>query len=114
VFPRGVLRPGRSSPLRDFEASKGGRLVQSTDKATGLPMWQADVIDADTTARDKTARVKVASPDQPVLPAAPAGVPFVPVEFTGLTITPYVNQAGRLAYPASLTWLYTREPASSS
>jgi hypothetical protein len=25
-------------------------------------------------------------------------MPFVPVEFTGLTVTPYVNQAGRLAY----------------
>ena len=25
-------------------------------------------------------------------------MPFVPVEFAGLTVTPYVNQAGRLAY----------------
>ncbi len=33
-----------------------------------------------------------------MLPAAAAGMPFVPVEFTGLTVTPYVNQAGRLAY----------------
>ena len=32
--------------------------------------------------------------------AAPGGRgrAFVPVEFTGLTVTPYVNQAGRLAY----------------
>jgi hypothetical protein len=63
-----------------------------------LPVWVVDVIDADPQARDKTARVKVAAADQPVLPAAPAGLPFVPVEFTGMTITPYVSQAGRLAY----------------
>jgi hypothetical protein len=25
-------------------------------------------------------------------------MPFVPVEFAGMTVTPYVNQAGRLAY----------------
>jgi hypothetical protein len=25
-------------------------------------------------------------------------MPFSPVEFTGLTVIPYVNQAGRLAY----------------
>ena len=56
------------------------------------------MIDADPAARDKTARVKVAAADQPVLPAPPAGLPFVPVEFAGLTVTPYVNQAGRLAY----------------
>ena len=35
---------------------------------------------------------------QPVLPNGPAGVPFVPVEFTGLTVTPYVTQAGKLGY----------------
>ena len=61
------------------------------------------MIDADPQARDKTARVKVAAADQPVLPAAPAGMPFVPVEFTGLTVTPYVNQGGRLAYSLKAT-----------
>ena len=61
-------------------------------------MWVVEVIDADPQARDKTARVKVAAADQPVLPPAVTGMPFVPVEFTGLTVTPYVNQAGRLAY----------------
>jgi hypothetical protein len=46
----------------------------------------------------KSLRVKVAAADQPVLPAPHPGMPFVPVEFASLTITPYVNQAGRLAY----------------
>jgi len=103
VFPRGVFAAGIFEAVRDFEASKSGRFVQSKDKVSGLPLWQVDVIDADTTARDKTARIKVAASDQPVLPAAPAGMPFVPVEFTGLTVTPYVNQAGRLAYSLKAT-----------
>ena len=103
VFPRGVFAAGGFEPVRDFEASKGGRFVQSKDKATGLPLWVVDVIDADPQARDKTARVKVAAPDQPVLPPAHPGMPFVPVEFAGLTVTPYVNQAGRLAYSLKAT-----------
>src|SRR6266702_2776114 len=93
VFPRGVFAAGPFEPVRDFEASKGGRFVQSKDKASGLPLWVVEVIDGDTSARDKTARVKVAA----------AVVPFVPVEFTGLTVTPYVNQAGRLAYSLKAT-----------
>ena len=32
-----------------------------------------------------------------------AGMPFVPVEFAGLTVTPYVNQAGRLSYALRAT-----------
>ena len=99
VFPRGVFAAGGFEPVRDFDASKaGGRFVQSKDKQSGLPLWVVDVIDGDPSAREKTARVKVAAADQPTLPAAPAGLPFVPVEFTGLTVTPYVSQSGRLAY----------------
>ena len=56
------------------------------------------MIDADPAAREKSVRVKVAAADEPVLPAPHPGMPFVPVEFAGLTVTPYVNQAGRLAY----------------
>ena len=98
VFPRGVYAAGPFEPVRDFEASKGDRFVQSKDKQSGLPLWVAEVIDGDPAARQKSLRVKVAAPDQPVLPAPHPGMPFVPVEFTGLTVTPYVNQAGRLAY----------------
>jgi hypothetical protein len=98
VFPRGVFAAGGFEPLRDFDASKAGRFVQAKDKTSGLPVWVVEVIDADPQARDKTARVKVPAADQPVLPPAAAGMPFTAVEFTGLTVTPYVNQAGRLAY----------------
>jgi len=105
VFPRGLFAAGTFEPVRDFDASRaGGRLVQSKDKVSGVPLWQVDAIDADPAARDKTVRVKVAASDQPVLPAPPAaGLPFVPAEFAGLTVTPYVSQAGRLAYSLKAT-----------
>jgi hypothetical protein len=98
AFPGGAFTVGGFEAVRDFDASKDGRFVQAKDKTSGLPLWQVDVIDGDPEAREKTARIKVASRDQPVLPDPPAGLPFLPVEFTGLTVTPYVSQAGRLAY----------------
>ena len=98
VFPRGAFAAGAFDPVRDFDASKDGRFVQSKDKATGPPLWVIEVIDPDPEARDRTVKVKVAAPVQPVIRHRPAGLPFVPVEFTGMTVTPYVNQAGRLAY----------------
>ncbi len=98
VFACGAFAAGAFEPVRDFEASKGDRFVQSKDKASGLPLWVIEVIDADPEARTKTVRVKIAASVQPTLPPPLAGSPFTPVEFTGLTVTPYVNQAGRLAY----------------
>jgi hypothetical protein len=103
VFPDGVYAAGAFEPVRDFDASSNGRFVQSKDKQTGLPLWVVEVIDADASARTRTVKVKVAAQVQPVLPAGPAGSPFVPVEFTGLTVTPYVNQAGRLGYSLKAT-----------
>jgi len=98
VFPHGAFAAGVIEPVRDFDASKDGRFVQAKDRESGLPMWAVDVIDADPAARVKTARVKIASSDQPVLPPPGPGMPFIPVELTGLTVIPYVNPAGRLAY----------------
>jgi hypothetical protein len=97
VFPDGAYAAGGFEAVRDFDASKGDRFVQSKDKATGAPLWVVEVIDADPQARNRTVKVKVAADYQPVLPNGPAGSPFVPVEFTGLTVTPYVNQSGKLA-----------------
>jgi hypothetical protein len=113
VFTHGAFAAGGFEPMRDFDASSGDRFVQAKDKASGLPVWVIEVIDADPAARDKTAKVKVAAAAQPVLPAAgAAGMPFVPVEFEGLTVTPYVNQAGRLAY--SLRAAAVRGPGRSA
>ncbi len=103
VFPAGAFAAGAFEPVRDFDASKGERFVQAKDKATGEPVWAIDVIDADPDARAKTVRVKVTAHAQPVLPTAPPGSPFIPVDFTGMSVTPYVNQAGRLAYSLKAT-----------
>jgi hypothetical protein len=98
VFPDGAYAAGVFEAVRDFDRSQGDRFVQQLDKSTGLPVWTVDVIDADPKARDRTVRVKVAAEYQPTLPPATPGSPFAAVEFNGLTVTPYVNQAGRLAY----------------
>jgi hypothetical protein len=98
VFPAGAFAAGGFEPVRDFDASTSGRFVQSKDKTSGLPLWVVEVIDADQNARTRTVKVKVAAQAQPVLPNGPAGTPFTPVEFTGLAVTPYVTQAGRLGY----------------
>jgi hypothetical protein len=103
VFPDGAYAAGVFEAVRDFDRSQGDRFVQQIDKATGLPLWAADVIDADPAARQRTVKVKVAAEHQPVLPSSSAGSPFAAVEFTGLTVTPYVNQAGRLAYSFKAT-----------
>ena len=103
VFPSGAYAAGAFDPVRNFDASTGEKFVQSHDKATGAPLWVIEVIDPDPQARTRAVKVKVAAPVQPVIPTGPPGSPFVPVEFTGMTVTPYVNQAGRLAYSLKAT-----------
>ena len=112
VFPSGAYAAGGVEKVRDFDKSSGDRVVQQADKHTGLPLWVVEVIDADPEARQRTVKVKVAAQYQPVLPDAPAGSPFVPVEFEGLTATPWVDSsrcqgkgkcAARLAYSLKAT-----------
>ena len=91
VFPSGVYAAGGVEKVRDFDRSSGDRVVQQTDKHTGLPLWVVEVIDADPEARQRTVKVKVAAQVQPVLPPQPPGSPFTPVEFEGMTVTPYVD-----------------------
>ena len=103
VFPDGAYAAGVFEAVRDFDRSQGDRFVQQLDKHSGLPLWTVDVIDADQSARQRTVKVKVAAEHLPVIPPASAGSPFAAVEFTSLTVTPYVNQAGRLAYSFKAT-----------
>lgn len=98
VFPEGVYATGGFEPVRDFDASTNGRFVQQKDKNSGLPMWQVEVIDAEKDARTRTVKVKVVSATEPTMPSGSSGMPFTPVEFTDMTVTPYVNQSGRLAF----------------
>ena len=91
VFPSGVYAAGGFEKVRDFDRSQGDRVVQQTDKVTGLPLWVVEVIDADPEARQRTVKVKIAAQEQPVLPPVTAGSPFTAVEFDGMTATPYVD-----------------------
>src|SRR5689334_23542037 len=91
VFPAGAYAAGKFEMVRDFDRSSGDRVVQQTDKHTGLPLGVVEVIDADESARQRTVKVKVAAQVQPVLPPPVSGSPFTPVEFDGLTVTPYVD-----------------------
>ena len=98
VLPAGAYAES-VEPVRDFDASKAGTAgVQARDKVTGHPLWTVNVYDPDPQARTKALKVKIAAPVQPVLPEAVGGMPFRPVEFDGMTVTPYVNDKGRLAY----------------
>ncbi|MEU8271287.1 plasmid replication, integration and excision activator [Sphaerisporangium sp. NPDC049002] len=97
VFPQGCYMVGEVEQVKDFGASTAGKPVYARDKTTGEFVWQVTVIDCDPDARDKTVKVKVSSPVQPVPPAPLQGLPFIPVEFDGMTVTPWVNSE-RQAY----------------
>jgi hypothetical protein len=92
VFPHGVLCLG-VEPVKDFEV-KGGD-DQARDRETGRRLWQVRVLDLDPEAGrfggSKEVKVKIAADQQPV-PPEPAVTGYPPVvEFTGVTLTPYVN-----------------------
>jgi hypothetical protein len=108
VFPHGAYVVSEVEPVRDFDKSTRERPVQATDRESGQLVWSVSVLDADPDARKdaKTVTVKISAPVQPVPPEAMAGLPFRPVEFDGLTVTPYVNDNGgraRIAYSLRAT-----------
>lgn len=101
LFPYGCYVVGEVTAARDFDAKRD---VQAKDKATGLPVWQVPVIEADPSlkAAQKTVTVKILSEAQPVVPPSLPGVQPAPAEFDGLEVKPYVHQeTGRLAYSIS-------------
>jgi hypothetical protein len=104
VFPYGCYVIGDVQAMRDFDRSTREQAVQAVDRDTGVLVWTVDVIDADPEARERTVRVKILAPVQPVPPEQVDGVPFRPVEFDGLTATPYVatTASGR----SKLAWSY--------
>jgi hypothetical protein len=105
MFPAGAFLVGDVEPVADFDGVKNAEGVrpQVRDKDNGLLVWSVPVLDADPEAgkKDKTVVVKISAKVQPVPPAIPAGFPFAPVEFVGLTATAYVDDNGsrpRLAW----------------
>ena len=102
VFPYGVYAVSEVTQVRDFDRSTKDRPVYSVDEDSGLNVWSVDVMDGDPEARkaDRQLSIKILSKQQPVLPPA-NGLPFTPVEFDGMTATPYVAENGgrpRLAW----------------
>jgi hypothetical protein len=93
VFPAGALFLG-VEPATDFE-KRGQGDDQVRDKETGERVWLVKVLDLDEAAGKfggtKEVKVKVTAPVQPVPPKSM--VPGYPpaVEFSGITLTPYVD-----------------------
>src|SRR5262245_36568719 len=104
VFPYGCYVVGDVQPMRDFDRSTREKAVQAVARDTVVLVWTMDVIDAEPEAREGTVRVKVLAPVQPVPPEQADGVPFRPVEFDGLTATPYV--ATTVSGRSKLGWSY--------
>lgn len=99
VFPAGAYLVGEVEPVGDFnqDARPDGTRPQQVDPETGELVWTVPVLDADPEARknEKTINVKISARQQPVPPANPGDLPFVPVEFEGLTLTPWIDDNGQ-------------------
>lgn len=118
VFPHGVGVVGQVAPLVDFDRSTRENKVQQLDKESGHLVWVVDVMDFDPEARERTFKVKIVAPVQPVPPEAIAGAPVRPVLLEGLTVTPYLKDVGngrqRLAYSLRASGLAAPGRASRS
>src|SRR4051794_31574639 len=110
VFPHGVGVVGAVAPLVDFDRSTRENRVQQRDRDTGLPVWTVDVMDFDPEARERTFKVKFATPVQPVPPDALEGLPVRPVILEGVTVTPYIKEVSasisKIAYSLRATGMH--------
>ncbi|MEI7056382.1 plasmid replication, integration and excision activator [Nocardioides sp. CCNWLW239] len=124
VFPAGAFIVGAVEPVQDWEQAPlpDGTRPQKIDKETGLPTWTVPVLDPDPEAgkNDKTVNVKIVAKHQPVPPANDTGLPFVPVEFTGLIGVPWIDDSGnrpKLMWSLTATGMETpgaRKPAAGT
>lgn len=92
-FPRGAFMVGEVEPVVKW-SDDGERQGQDLDKNSGHPLWQVRVIDADPDARkgQNEVTVKISSITEPQAPPEAQGLPFRPVVFDGLSVTPYVKE----------------------
>jgi hypothetical protein len=97
VFPAGALCMGLVAAT-DF-TRRGSADEQARDKDTGVRVWVVTVADLEQPdgeerfARSVEMKVRIVSDHRPVVPPAlVAGFPPL-VEFEGLTLTPFVDQA---------------------
>ena len=124
VFPAGAFMVGEVESVDDYDLIKAAKSagkdpgdVQLRDKVNEKRVWSVRVIDADPLTRRGKSEVvvKISADHQPVPPAATPGMPFRPVEFDELTVTPYVDDNGsrpRQAFSFRASGL--RAPAKST
>ncbi|GAB2674735.1 plasmid replication, integration and excision activator [Thalassiella azotivora] len=121
VFPAGAFVVGEVERIEDYDKRQAGvEDCQSRDKATGLRLWAVRVVDVDPEGRRGQAEVvvKVAAEVQPVPPDALPGMPFRPVVFEGLTVTPWIDDRGnrpKIGYSFRATSMHApdKRPESS-
>ena len=102
VFPDGCyLVPDSFSEVRDYDEKTKVR-TPSVDKVTGKRVFQCRVVDMDQEleGRSRETVVKIVADYMPVNPTKAA---FEAVEFENLTVTPYINDKGRMAYSLRAT-----------
>jgi hypothetical protein len=108
VFPAGVFALGVEQ-AEDYD-ERSGRRSPAKDKQSGELVWTVTCVDRDPEARAREVRVKVSAPVRPVLPGEIVpGTGLHEVEFTGLTVTPYVNEGrgrARLAFSLRATGVH--------
>jgi hypothetical protein len=110
VFAHGCnLMPDSITAAMDYDEKTRTRRP-ATDKLTGKPVWQCRVSDMDPelAGRSRETVVKIISDREPT---PPTRAPFEPVEFDGLTVTPYVTDKGRMAYSLRATAIKAARPA---
>lgn len=98
IFPAGAYVVGEVEAIDDYDAKQAGvEDCQQRDKTTGLRVWAVRVVDVDPEGRRGQAEVvvKVSAEVQPVPPPTLPGMPFRPVVFEGLTVTPWVDERGK-------------------
>ena len=76
---------------KDWDRSSPTNFVQKIDQGTGLKVWTQVVADPGAAVQR---RIKILCDDEPVLPEPTAGMPFVAVEFVGMTARPWMNDRG--------------------
>ncbi|MFI5913927.1 transcriptional regulator [Dactylosporangium sp. NPDC051541] len=106
VFPAGcMLVPDSIVEAQDYNEATRTR-TPAVDKLTGQRVWSVRVsdMDPDLAGRAREVVVKITAPVQPV---PESSAPFAPVEFEGMTVTPYVGQTGRLTYSLRATGFRT-------
>lgn len=99
VFPEGVFILG-VEPSLEFQEDRNAPQRQERDRETNQLVWVVRALAANEQAAKFGAefKVKIIASPQPVPPAKMAGFPYAPAELEGLTVTPYANNQGRVAY----------------